>query len=423
MPVLPSPINLPIGLPLRSALHGWALLVGAAVSLGACASDPAPATGGGTAAADTAQSQTDASTGADTTAAIDTGPPAKVSKEEFSVAVSALGVNSAAIGAVVRPDACTDASPCPLVVLIGDRSQAPYPKYVSGAEKLAGALKVGFVIVNLPGTGEAQYIAGEKTDDDIGGPLHQAAVKNVMNLKSKAAWVDPTRLGFVAIGTGLAPVVKSLKLYDALKTVAFVIDVEGPIDRCAYSQAAADPDKQIGPDDGPGATNSTCHITDKAPHSAMYPPAKDGKPASIVCSLGAWPISKTGKDCADNAWWTDREPYTYLKDAFYRYQRIQFRYDHALPSYWSSRKAIEALSGSKAKYFQLNNMPACAAPLSDDDCVGQPCWLQGAYGNGLIATPYTGADFVQITPDGLLTQVLGGYIARMLDTKGSPNCN
>lgn len=377
--------------------------------------------GGGTST--TAATDASGNTGGQDTT---TTPAANVTSEVFHVQAVALGVTSEAVGVVLKPDTCSAAKPCPLVVVVGDLATPLYPKYTNGASQLAGALGVGMIVFNLPGTGEAQYIAGEKSHNDIGGPLHQAAVKNVMNLKSKADWVDPKRMGFITIGNGLSPTVKAIKTYDALKSILFLIDVEGPIDRCAYSQAPADPDLQIGPDDGPGATPSTCHITESSPHSAMYPPAHDGLPASIVCSLGAWPISKTAKDCTDNAWWIEREPYGYLKDAFYRYQRVQFQYDHSQPSYWSSRKAIEAVVSSKSPYFQLNNMPACSAPFSDADCKTVPndgCWLHGAFGNGMAPAPYAGNKLVQITPDALFTQVLGGYLVRMLDTVGAPKCH
>ncbi len=367
------------------------------------------------------------STGADTSSGggQDTAvvAAANVTSEVIHVQATALSITSEALGVVLKPDSCTASHKCPLVVVVGDSATPLYPKYTNGASQLAGALGVGMVIFNLPGTGEAQYIAGQKSDNDIGGPLHQAAVKNVLNLKSKADWVDPAKLGFVTIGNGLSPTVKAIKTYDALKSILFLIDVEGPIDRCAYSQAPADPDLQIGPDDGPGATPSTCHITDSSPHSAMYPAAHDGLPASIVCSEGAWPISKTAKNCADNAWWIEREAYGYLKDATYRYQRLQFQYDHSQPSYWSSRKAMEAVISSKSPYFQLNDMPACGAPFSDADCKGLPCWLSGGYGNGMAPAPYAGKNLIQVTPDGLFTQVLGGYLVRMLDTVSYPKCH
>jgi hypothetical protein len=348
-------------------------------------------------------------------------PAAKVSKEEFDLSIGpVLDVTTKAKGVVIRPDSCTASAKCPLVVVVGDHGASPYPAYLEGASQMAGALQVGVILFNLPGRGEAQYLSGSKKDDDIGGPLHYTAVRDVLKLKGKGDWMDTGRVGYVTIGTGLTPVAKALKTFGSvapMNQVKFLIDVEGPVDRCDYSQAAADETLGIGPEAGPGVSEGACHVSSGAPLSAMYPPGKDGKPDSIVCSENAYPISKTGKNCTEGTWWSDREAFNYLKETNLRYQRLQFKYDHAMPGYWASRKAVQAVVSSKSPYFQINNMEACGPAFSDEDCAGLPCWLEGPWGNGIAPAPFAGADFKAITPTDLFTQVLPGYVARMLDDK------
>lgn len=322
-------------------------------------------------------------------------------------------------GVVLKPSTCNDIQPCPLIVVVGDHDVDPYPSYQAGATAMAKALPAVVVVFNLPGQGTGSFKS--TGTDDIGGIWHQTAVKEVMHLKGAASYVDKTKKGFITVGSGLMPVAYTLKAFESssLKDVAFLIDVEGPTDRCAISQAPQDDAKGIGPSDGPGMSDSACHFSGKAPHSAVYPAGKDGKPASIVCAEGAWPITKTGVTCQENQWWVQREPLTFLKDIPTRYQRVQFLHDHRLPSYWSSRLAYQAAAGSaKCKYFALNNIPPCTTLPTDEEC-GEACWLQGPFGNGLPPAPYAGGKLQPISHEALFTQVLPGYVNRMLT---EPNC-
>ncbi|MBM4344553.1 MAG: hypothetical protein FJ100_14405 [Deltaproteobacteria bacterium] len=404
-----------------------------AVLASACG-DPAPPAGGGTTTAtdaSTADAPADGSGrtggGADSaTGTADTilaGGP--VETDELKVAITVLGDQALLKGVVIKPAACSETSKCPFIVVVGDYDHSAFPDYVPGAKQLAGALKVGLAVFNLPGLGAGS--GKSEGEDDVGGKYHQAAVKDVMHLKAAAKWVDGNRIGYLTIGTGLISVTKALKTFgttSTLKNVKFLIDVEGPVDRCSISQAPMDEAANIGPADGPGATDSSCHFSSSGggTHANMYPPKTGNKPASIVCAPGAWPITKTGAGCNDNSWWSERDPYTALKSANYRYQRIQFKHDHRLPSYWASRLAIQALASSPSKYFQLNNMEPCGAAWSDAECEGQPCWLEGPYGNGMVPAPYSDGGLVKVTFDALFTQVLPGYVKRMLDTEANKDC-
>lgn len=384
-----------------------------AILLGGCGSDPAP---GAVATA------TDATTATSDTGATDTGgakPIGKVEALELGVAVKHLDKQYNLRGAILKPEACTDKALCPLLVVVGDYDSNAYPEYQPGLAKLAGALKIGVVVFNLPGQGMGSNKS--EGEDDFGGDLATAAVKEVLLLKSKMAWVDLARRGFLTIGTGLIPTSKALATFgssESMKTVLFLIDVEGPLDRCSTSQAPASTADGV-VSDGPGATDSSCHFSKTGTHAVTYPPASGNLPASIVCSPAAWPITKSGKGCDDNSWWVSREPYTYLQKAFYQYQRIQFEHDHRLPSKWASRLAIQALASASAQpYFQLNNMEPCTDAWTDEECVGQPCWLSGSYGNGLPPAPYSDGKLVKISTEALFTQALPGYVQRMLDVKG-----
>lgn len=397
-------------LPIGPAVAGVATL---ALLLGGCGTDPAP---------NTSAAATDAATGTGDSSGTDTGGGTlggKVENLDLGVAVKHLEKQYNLRGSILKPEACTTDAKCPLVVVVGDYDSNAFPEYEPGLKKLAGALKIGVVVFNLPGQGMGSNRS--EGEDDFGGDLATAAVKEVLLLKSKMAWVDGDRRGFLTIGTGLIPTAKALATFgssDSMKTVLFLIDVEGPLDRCSTSQAPANTAEGI-VSDGPGATDSSCHFSKTGTHAVTYPPAKGNLPASIVCSPAAWPITKSGKGCDDNSWWVSREPYTYLQKAFYQYQRIQFEYDHRLPSKWASRLAIQALASASAQpYFQLNNMEPCTDAWTDEECVGQPCWLSGGYGNGLAPAPYSDGKLVKMSTEALFTQALPGYVQRMLTVKG-----
>jgi hypothetical protein len=373
-----------------------------------------PADGASDAASAGSSSSSSSSSGGDTTPE-DTKKKVAIETTDINVTVQVKAESMALRGTIHYPADCQPASPCPLVVIVADRGMNAYPSLEGAADKLAGQIHGAVVVFNLPGMGPGSLKSGGS--DDFGGPNHVAAVKEVMKLLSKRQYIDSKRTGYVAIGTGLIPVARALKLHgnNTLKSVQFLIDVEGPTDRCAISQSPEDKDKGIGPNDGPGVTDSACHFDSDAPHSAIYPAAKDGKPASIVCSPGAWPITKTGEDCKATSWWAGREPVNELKSIRTRYQRLQFKDDHRQPSHFSSRHAYSAVASSTSNWFIVNNLPPCKSLPSEDYCEKNPCWLSGAWGTGMAPAPFRGDDYAQISSDALFEQVLPGYILRIMD--------
>lgn len=419
-----------IGRAVRDVIGTFAIVVSAACGETPAAAPPAASPGTDAAVADTAPE-------ADTPAAIDTGsvPAGAVAAEPMLVSIKVLvaGTQQAAQlkGVVLHPAVCTDLAPCPLVVVVGDYDGDAFPSYQEPAAKMAAALPANVVIFNLPGLGQGSKRS--EGEDDAGGLWHESAVKEVMHLLSARKYVDKTRTGYLTIGSGLVPVTSALKTYGsgALSKVQFLIDVEGPTDRCAMSQAPEDKAKGVGPGDGAGASDSACKFDSFSPHSAMYPAAKDGKPASIVCSEAAWPITKVKSeaDCPKDelpcncasSWWAKREPRKSMNGLTQRYQRLQFKHDHRLPSYWSSRHAFAAM-GNKSKFYALNNLPPCESLPDDADCATFGCWLAGSHGNGLPPAPFAGTDLQAVSVDSLFAAILPGYVKRVTDEKAFPNC-
>ena len=353
-------------------------------------------------------------------------PAEATASSDLLVPVSVLGDGFDVRGAVIRPASCTAAAPGPLVVIVPDRDASPWPNYAGPAALLAGNAKVVVAIFNLPGTGPGGLAS--KGTQDYGGTYHVTAVKEVMRVVLTRNYVDATKAGYISLGFGLVPVAAALKLFgpNSLKEVLFLIDVEGPVDRCSASASPEDTDKGIGPDHGPGASDTACHIDKDTSMAEVFPAGRGEVPTSVTCAPAAWPITKTGKDCTDD-WWSLREPATALKALPVRYQRLQFRHDHRQATPWSSRVAMSAVAQSKAcPYFGLNDMAPCQTPLSNATCAGltggQQCWLEGTWGNGMAPAPYAAATLCEVTPEALFALVLPKYVARMVDTVAFKNC-
>lgn len=396
----------------------------AALVFGLCGCGEDDGDGGATDSTSASSSSSSGGSGSGGTDAVAADTKKKVAIEtgDINVTVQVQAETMALKGTIHYPADCQPASPCPLVVVVADRGMDAYPALEGPAEKLAGQIHCAVAVFNLPGMGPGSLKSGGS--DDFGGKNHVAAVKEVMKLLSKRKYVDPKHTGFVAIGTGLIPVARALKLHggNTLNDVQFLVDVEGPTDRCAISQSPEDKDKGIGPNDGPGVTDSACHFDADAPHSAVYPAAKDGNPASIVCSPGAWPITKTGQDCKETSWWSGREPVNELTAIRTRYQRLQFVHDHRLPSHFASRHAYSAVASSNSNWFIVNNLPPCKSLPDEDFCAKNPCWLSGPWGTGMAPAPFQGGDYTQITNEALFEKVLPGYLLRIMDEKTYKPC-
>ncbi len=391
-----------------------ALLLAGLVTWG-CGSDEPPSSG------------VDAGGGTKGCPKVDLGPqPTGVETVDFKVAVTVLGATETLQGRLAKPDSCTEAAPCPLVVVVQDRETDAVIDYGTPAKWLADRAGAVVATFNLPGMGVGGFKAPGKRD--YGGVHDMTTVKEVMRLLRERKYVDATKTGYLTVGYGLVPTAAALKTFgpNTLKDVLFLIDVEGPVDRCAASQAPEDVQKGIGPGDGPGASDTACNLSADGPKATVYPAATDTAPGAVVCAEAAWPITKTGEDCTSD-WWNTREPARDLRSVGVRYQRLQFEVDHRQPSRWSSRVAISSAAASKScPYFGLNDMPPCQSPLSDSQCAGlsggKSCWLQGNWGHGLGPAPYAGDGTCEASLETVFATVLPGYVKRMLDTSAYPNC-
>jgi len=410
------------------------------VSLAACGGGSDGGSGGGGAGgADTAVAQ-DVSGGGETSAGgqdattNDTAAPANIVQDPFQIDSDVVGTKITVKGRILRPASCQPAQPCPGIVIVPDRDVTPVPDYVASASLLA---KEGYVVLvyNPPGRGSG---SDKSTGvSDFGGKFEQAAAYAVMKsflARKDIQKVNDTQMaaGYLTIGFGLVPTAKIISLWGTatLAKLLFVVDVEGPTDRCAITAAPPDPAKGI-KSDGAGATDSTCWFSSAASgdgtatHSEKYPAGSGGLPDAIVCSENAWPISDGGEDCTSNTWWTEREPRVHMKAWSVRYQRLQFINDHRLPSPWAGRDAYKAIANSKSKFFVFNDMPPCTALPTHEECLTQGanfCYLGfDAVGDGLKPAPFA-ASLNEVTLDELFGAILPQYVARMFDVKNQPKC-
>ena len=357
-----------------------------------------------------------------------TGPSAiVVNVLPLNIPYSADNTQFTVTARLLRPVTCQSAEKCQLIVVVGDRIGgavlAPVPGWLDAGTALAQATGAVVLLFNQPGTGDSAVKSGGK--DDFGGEYHVQATKDVMKVVCSKGYdfIDAARCGYLSIGFGLVPTARALALYNSntLKNVQYLVDVEGPTDRCAISEAAEDVPAGIGPDDGPGVSDTACHFGKESPHSKVYPPATDDKPKSIICSESAWPITHTGNNCGDNLWWQVREPVRSLKLISQRYWRLQFLHDHRLPSYESSRAAMTAMVSSKSKFFAMNLVAQCNKAPSDADCEGKDCWLHGEWGDHFAPGPYAGSGET-ISIENLFGKAIPKFLLWVSDSKTVPNC-
>jgi hypothetical protein len=353
--------------------------------------------------------------------------------ENITINAKVVTTSIAAKGRILKPAACQAASPCPGVVVVPDRDVTPLPDYIGAAQKLAAE---GYVVLLYNPPGRGQGSDKSTGTGDYGGSQDQAVAYEAMKLMLNFPYVKKisdtsVAAGYLAIGYGLVPIAKVIALHAqaTLAKMLFVIDVEGPTDRCAIAESPANPAKGI-TGDGPGVTDAACWFLlssgdGTATHSEKYPAGSEGLPDSIVCSESAWPISETGQNCAANSWWMDREPRIQMKAWPVRYQRLQFVNDHRLPSPWAGRDAYKSIANSKSKFFVFNDLEPCKALPSHETCLEQGadfCYLAfSGVGNGFAPAPYA-KGLEEVTMDELFGAILPNYVKRMVNVSEFPKC-
>lgn len=317
------------------------------------------------------------------------------------------------------PYGCEAATPCPGVVIVPDGTQGGDEFFGDEVpELLAGAAHVIVSRYNPPARGVGTF----KSDgvEDYNGKSHQDVLKDVLLALDKNQ--DTTeKIGVISFGYGLSAAAASLASYQPtnLKFVDWLIDVEGPVNRCYITQAASDPDAGI-TGDGVGVTDSKCDF-DKfgLTRDEAFPTSlPEGTPKSLICSKNAFPIKQTGKDCTDDIWWADREPKKFLSKIQGAYLRLQMKYDHVQPSRTGALLGVYyAIQSSDLKVKQLNDVEA-NQPVhtwGDAACLQAGCYLAPKdLGNALAFQTCQG--FTCESRDNAFKSVMPGYKAMTLAT-------
>ena len=327
------------------------------------------------------------------------------------------------------PDACTEQSPCPVVVLV--------PDGIAGGDAFFGdelpmelAARTGTIVVryNPPGRGlGARRSAGV---EDFNGGEGQDALAKVVSLAAKRAQASD-RIGIVSFGFGLSAAAGALARFGptSMAEVDFLIDVEGPVDRCAITAHVFDPDAGID-GDGVGTDQVKCDF-DLVPRDEAFPMDMGAAPPAVLCNPKAFPIAQSGKDCTEDLWWTDREPKWFLPKLRGAYLRLQMQYDHALPSRWQALLAIHfAKQSPDLDHFQLDDVEPNEALLKvgDAKCLELGCYLTTKSGNAVrfpacsgetcspASSPYAAAwpDYAPMSLETFFAKVLPRFIERMV---------
>jgi hypothetical protein len=315
-----------------------------------------------------------------------------------------------------KPEGCTPETPCAAVVLVPDGMMGGDEFFGDdGPRKLASQTGAMVVRYNPPSRGTGSRISGGV--EDYGGIDGQDALRDVINATIKDQDTSDV-IGVVSFGFGLTTASGALARHQptTLKEVDFLIDVEGPVNRCYITARAFDEGAGI-TTDGSGANTQRCDydLADREVAFPIDPP--EGVPPALVCNDKVFPIAQTGKDCNDDTWWKDREPKLHLKNLRGAYLRLQMEYDHAQPSRWSALLATHfAIQSSKLTYKQLNNVESNTALLQvgDDQCAELGCYLSPSAGNSYLSPSCD--NFGCTAPDNAFSNAFDGYDPMSLET-------
>lgn len=328
------------------------------------------------------------------------------------------------------PESCSKSKPCQGVILVPDELNAGVDQFSCCAGELAGIIGRVVITWNPPGRGEVSERS--EGNEDYGGTASQDALKDVLKWYKKKKWIAPEGFGVVSVGFGLAMAAGAITRFHAtnLNFVAWLIDIEGPTNRCFITQSPyyVDPDGEYYINmDGPDVSASRCDF-DLAGRLEVFPKGTgdmkgtDGIPTSYICNQNAFVLRQTGKTCGDDQWWQPREAKTWLKDLPVHYLRLQFLYDHVQPTRWNARHALHWVSLSKAPSYQINNVSPGnnLKGFSENELQEKGVYLNLKAGNGfgtdvfvpdIVAKP--SYKFRLITPKELYLGVLPSFIKRM----------
>ena len=314
---------------------------------------------------------------------------------------------------------------CAALVLVPDGLEG-MEQFEGIATEMADALDTIIIIYNPPGRGN--YAERSEGEEDYGGYKGQDALKDVANHWEKKTLVDGNRFGILSMGYGLGTATGALARHrdSFLNFVTYLIDVEGPPNRCFVSQSPyyVDLEGWYINEDGPGVSTTRCDF-DINLRKYKFPTGTssdgkgfDGTPNSYVCNVNGPILREAGVTCADDVWWHAREARTYLPDLNVHYLRVQFLHDHIQPTRYNGREAMFWISQGNPASYQLNglNKNNSTKGYSEAQLLEAGVYnVSGAgtgYGSGIFDT--TG-NFKKLSQAKLFTAVLPKYIIMMQD--------
>ena len=371
----------------------------------------------------------------------DTGPaPTQVA----TTVESPLYKNKKFYMEIHRPILCQGATPCPGVVLVPPGLESGEEYFEGVAAQLAAAADVVVFTYNPPGRGVgSNKSAGE---EDFNGIEHRGLLLEVLKRAKLKSSIQADKLGVMSFGWGLSAAASALNsnIGAAGLSGRFLIDVEGAVTRCDITVApfTATGDVVIN-GDGEGVTPARCNLcggtcaddpeqlyclcapspavdcgSRDMPRACKYPEGASDQvpPTAYVCNTNTAVLSQSGMNCTDDAWWADREPIKFLPTVTVPYHRLQFRYDHALPSAHAGREAYQwVLTGPSGIYRQYNNLGPNLPLPEVSTCVGL-CELEFDEGNGFGSNPFASGTpgYKPMSKSTLFTKVLPLYIKNIL---------
>jgi len=274
------------------------------------------------------------------------------------------------------PEGCSNDTPCPLIVLVPDQLASGDAFFGEVTPRwIAAKTKAIVATYNPPSRGkEGRASTGT---EDYNGTTGQDALSDVLNYMIKSPRTTD-QVGIISFGYGLVAASGAFARFKAskLKEVDFLIDVEGPVNRCWTTAIPGDFDAGVQAD-GVGVNESRCDF-DLGPRLEAFPVTlPNDAPAPVICHESAFPLNGAGETCENDQWWLEREAKNFLDDIAGNYLRLQMLYDHRQASRWSSLEAIKYVVKSDVENHILNSQ-APNQPLhtvGDATCVENGCYL------------------------------------------------
>ena len=325
------------------------------------------------------------------------------------------------------PNDCTKETPCPAVLLVPDKLNG-LEEFSCCAGELAKILHAVVITYNPPGRGTAGQVS--EGEEDYGGTISQDVLKDVANMWEKKSIVDGSSFGIVSMGFGVGIAAGAIARFQetSLKFVGYFIDVEGPPNRCYVTQSpffvSPDDDDYYVNEDGEGVSSTRCDFENETFERKDVFPAgtsTDGKgtlgtPNSYICHENAFVLRETGRTCADDKWWQEREAKNYLSKLKNHYLRIQCGHDHEQPSRYNARHTFRWIAQATTASYQLNNAPR-DEPIhlhSEQTLFEAGAYLDTSVGNGLgDATFDTLLNFSKVSKQEFYLGILPQFVKKM----------